>query len=481
VVTGISPAINQKYGARVAAVASKYSYFDMAFLMLLPTIINLPAVLGGGGRFLSAAVLWILFVKNISLAQLGSAAVVAHLRRFSSSYWGSRNALLPLLLCLVMLVLFSDIRGYFTGVASPVAYLGQFFWMVSIAFFAYSAIARARTPQHIEAMVLSLALGFALLLACNLAMVAAGVHSQQGALEAGPNKLLSIVGINISRIRSPLSGGLNNFAAVSALTFVMAVGIIFSRKGIARYAGTLSALMGLACMVLADSRAVIAASMLALLIGFACVRKRSLRKIAPKLIYLLPLFPILFVWLIPILQDSGALAWLQREGRFAEKLGIASGREVIWGGIFDVAKTFNPIQIVGYGTYGQVVSGATRDYAWIFSETIASTSQSPHNAVLQIFIDLGYVGLFVWLVWLNKIVAGLMSCMDASDAGQSSVPKSAIYSLALGFLFIVLGGMTESAGTIYFPDVFCYMIILTMWLVRFSVLTADGKRLASVY
>jgi O-antigen ligase len=337
--------------------------------------------------------------------------------------------------------------------------------MITILLFSYSTIVRVSNERQFATMVTMLVAGFGLLIALNVALVAVGMRGVEVSAEDGPNKILSLVGLNVQRIRSPLSGGLNNFAAISGLTFAMGLSLARVSRGFRRFLGIAVSLLGLVGLVLADSRAVIASSFLAIFVCVVLTRSASVRRLSPNAIYFLPFLPVLFVLVFPVLQESGALRWLQREGTFAAKIGVTSGRDIIWSAIVDVAKDWNPIQVVGYGAYGQVLSGAAKDYSWIFSELGSGSGKSTHNAALQIFIDLGYLGLAIWLIWLSRLIRMIVGQIEFGvGASGGAVRAGYLYPVLIGVVLILLCGLTEVSGTIYYPDIFSFLLISSIWL-----------------
>lgn len=455
------------------------SFVDGVYIFLLPTILNLPAVLGGGGRFLSAAVLWLVILKNLPFAQLGSRSVIDHKAEFRNKFWSVGASILLPMIGFLILQMFAEIRASYSGLASAFGYIGQVFWMATVGLFAYSTIVRVYSINQLNLMIVLLVAGLGFLLALNLMLSAAGISG--GVIltaDAGQNKMLSAVGIDIQRIRSPLTGGLNNFATASSLALLSGWGVIITRRGFARIVGYVVLFLGLLCVVLADSRAVVLASILAIVIVALVNRISTLRHVLYILVFLLPLLPIVFVIVSPLIKDAGALSWLQRDGSFAAKIGITSGRDVIWKSILDIAWEWNPLQIFGYGSYGQHVSGATKDYSWIFAEIGGMSGKSAHNATLQVFIDMGYAGLAVWLIWISKIIQFLTKSIQFGGGAIVNIPPTVVQPLLLGVVLVVLCGLTEVAGTIYYPDIFCFLIIMTVWIAgakTFMIMKGEGN------
>ena len=94
-----------------------------------------------------------------------------------------------------------------------------------------------------------------------------------------------------------------------------------------------------------------------------------------------------------------------------QSTGSLSGRPFIWSIIFISLSQFQPQHLVGFGAYGQVASGVSLQYAFLFPPTLIGASA--HNTLLQLVLDTGYLGaaLYLFLSWR------VLSCLS-TEAGR---------------------------------------------------------------
>ena len=279
--------------------------------------------------------------------------------------------------------------------------------------------------------------------------------------EMGSNKLLSIAGIAVSRVAFPFAGGLNNFGSMAGLAVVAGFAYFFYSDRISgRLIGAVVVIVGQAGILLADSRAVFALANFWCLIFpllFRWQRVRAVLKLFPLVSLVAPL---LIIGIFLLIRQTGVADSIGREGAFAQRLGLLSGREVVWGSAIRVLTEGNPIQMIGYGSFGQYTSGATRDYSWIFSQIAGLSSQSLHNANLQIIIDIGYIGFAVWLVFWFSMVGSLVNQLTLNGrVVETTVPLAIV-------CFTLLSGILEVSGTPYFPDAMVVILFFSAWAMK---------------
>jgi O-antigen ligase len=117
-----------------------------------------------------------------------------------------------------------------------------------------------------------------------------------------------------------------------------------------------------------------------------------------------------------------------------------NGRQQIWGRSLSYFWNHAPAkgELIGYGTGGHIKSGASSQYASIFSNlTSDPLSISPHSSALQQLFDAGVLGLLVLLIGVTVLVATLA-------ARSRETPLSAAATLFITTLFLCF--VVESSG-----------------------------------
>lgn len=321
-----------------------------------------------------------------------------------------------------------------------------------------------KSNTEINKIATFIAIGSTIYVFINLVALFAGYGSKvsSGFDEVGmQNKMLGLIGLEVSRIAPPFSGGLNNFAVSSsiALAFCAArFSIAESKKN--KVIWSLLIITNLTGLVITDSRG--AAVMLAasLLIAYATNRTRLKPGNAIMLIAIGGFVaPIIISQATPVLNYLSTIESLQREGAFANRLGVASGRDIIWSAIIGESLE-SPINLFfGYGAYGHFTSGASTTYAWIFAGSQEMTRISSHNTSMQLLIDSGIFGVAIWIsLW---IITGRM--LDRLHRPHQGIrpEKTNASPLLPPLLFLLLSGYTEATCTQYSFDSLMMLLFIT--------------------
>lgn len=422
-------------------------YLDCLALLLLPLLMNLSAVPQiPMQKSIVLLFFGTLLFKNIIIYPSRSRLSAQMANESFADVFSRENVALWLLISLLLLFTLADVRGGFLELNPMLAFFSVFLRFFVLLFYLSSIITLNRTDRARRALIISLACGAALFVAVNIAAYGAGLR---GALEdVGPNKMLSIVGISIARASMPFAAGVNNFGAMAG--FAVVVGYTLTRYS--RLTGCIVTALGLAGVILADSRASLAVALVTCL-AIVCMRRlNSHLRWLPAVVFLMPL---VLYGANAVLKNTSAQTLIARDG-FGQQLGPLTGRDLVWKSAIDVFADAHPIHLVGYGASGQITSGATRGYAWIFAEPAWASRHSLHNAALQVTIEIGYIGLVLWLLlWWR-----LMRSLAARWRKGHSVETSVLTSMAV---FIALGGVMEVSGTPSYPDVFAIFILLVAW------------------
>lgn len=265
--------------------------------------------------------------------------------------------------------------------------------------------------------------------------------------------LLRLLGFSAQRIEFPLASGINTTGAVAAGGFAAATLLAIYGTPFPRRLTVPLAAVSLYGTLATDSRTAI---LIALIVIFLTVFVPRLR-LATGAVVLLSLAPVLLITLLGQLRSFSLLSTLTR-GKSGE-LGTLNGREFIWKGAWEVAGKLNLHTLVGWGAEGQISSGASQHYDFLFQEAPDPTRYTSHNILLQSILDGGYLSLAVYLATILVVV----QCLDRSIR---SVPHAPSAALRASLLVVLFGGVTEALPTYNADD------CLAVALIAFGAATA---------
>lgn len=162
--------------------------------------------------------------------------------------------------------------------------------------------------------------------------------------------------------------------------------------------------VGLFVVLISDSRS----SLAALVVGTLAVsvlkntQNLSLTKYS---VLLVPFSSALFIIGLQFLATSSSV---QSVARGDSDLATGNSRKFIYQAAANELGDFKPIHLVGYGEYGTYGSGITRYYMKYFgyeNEEQILNSSVAHNTALQVIFDIGYLGLFVYLLLIFSVIS----------------------------------------------------------------------------
>ncbi len=127
-----------------------------------------------------------------------------------------------------------------------------------------------------------------------------------------------------------------------------------------------------------------------------------------------------------------------------------SNREIIWASILLVSGASVFGDVFGYGAYGHVLSGATDFYEVAFRGVDNIEGVFAHNSYLQIFIDSGYLGLFISCFFLLVILNKFSKYWKLKgDSDYLAAYLIVIYIFVLGFTEVVISFYQPILALIY--------------------------------
>jgi len=263
--------------------------------------------------------------------------------------------------------------------------------------------------------------------------------------------MLSLIGIETSRVYYPLAEGINPFGMVGGAGFVMSVAMGISNlrnrsKDIRSWIITiLGVSLGFYIILTTDSRG-------ALLFAILTTG--------------LIVFGLLFIneigfWFCLLVQPTALLARenIIRNLAFISPLirsnsDVLSGRGVIWQAGIEHLSTFNWIHLVGYGLSGQTISGVVEEYNHLFISYININRISLHHFGLQTIYDFGYIGLLLAYSLMFLMGITLVKQIKTKSENQEDI-------LAFVFLlYILLAGSVSITPAYYAREMFFLFIFI---------------------
>jgi hypothetical protein len=418
---------------------------DVVVAFLAPTLINLWMVMGlngvPGALFVCLAPLWLVIIKNLLV-----------LPCITDARYSSMTALAAMTTVFVLWLLVQLTRS----VPDTVAWQ-SFVFLLTATLFAYAVFSSLGTapPERIANSLYS-GVGLYLVLNVSLHLLAVAAPPIGQTSVASDALMLSLMGINTPRVIFPLAMGLNNYAVMGGLGFVIAVAMLRSESGVlVRTWWVLVSAAAIASLLLVDSRGATLFAVVAAV--FVLLAPRFLTRRAHWFVFLAPLASVGVIALLLAIANLGAFEPLQeivylflRPEAGAQDLG--SGRALVWAVTVEELLQLKPEHLVGFGSYGHVTSGISKYYAHLFPYLDRPYFATLHNAAFQYVIDSGYVGalLFFWLLYsIVRHAALTRASLSASTAGAG--------------LFLALMGLTEAVPTLYFRDMFFVFLMLCFY------------------
>lgn len=265
--------------------------------------------------------------------------------------------------------------------------------------------------------------------------------------------MLSMIGIETSRVYYPLSEGINPFGNVGGAGFVMSVamGITMIKNRSKEIISWIGAFLGVSLsfyiMLTTDSRgALLFAIFISGLIVFV-------RFISYEMVFgfCLLVQPAVLIAREIIVRNLTFLAPLIRSNS-----DVLSGRGVIWQAGIEQLSKFDWIHLVGYGLSGQTISGVVEKYNHLFVAYININSVSLHHFGLQTVYDIGYLGLLLAYSLMILMGISLIKQIKACSENQE-------FLIAFVFLlYILLAGSVSTTPAYYTKEMF--LLFIFVWV-----------------
>jgi hypothetical protein len=411
----------------------------------------------GVPKYVSRILLQILLLFNIAgfLIVISAVFVKAFTEQASTGY-------LVLTIIILILIMTISIYGILTLIRG--AYFEQRILIVGLLYFLVSLVgifrASVQTPflllniyQIITVLIFGLSAkktlnskpqlfmryvftGLVFYLGANVLFHLVGMENQTEIyLKKFDSVMLSLIGIETSRVYYPLAEGINPFGMVGGAGFVMSVamGITMiknrSKDIISWIMITLGVSFSFYIILTTDTRGAILFAFLTVGLTQPAVliaRENLLRN---------------FTFLLPMIRSNSD---------------VLSGRGVIWQAGIEQLSTFNWIHLIGYGLSGQTVSGVVDKYNHLFVSYIYTNRVSLHHFGLQTIYDFGYLGLLLAYSLMFLMGITLIRRIRAYPDNQEAF-------LAFAFLlYIILAGSVSTIPAFYARELF--VIFIFVWV-----------------
>ena len=354
--------------------------------------------------------------------------------------------------CAYLLLLgIAFLRSALSDRYSFVATMGKYALWLTLSVFAFLSFTRIDKPDS-HFYLNAVFYGLVLYIAVNVVTYLAGFQNPEELyFSARPALMLKALGISLNRVNFPFSSGINTFGLVAAAGLVVSsIKMIFSPGRGEKIVSLLGALLCLGVILVVDSRGalVFALFTIFLAVGFPA-RSVKLWRWIPLAAPLLPLLVIFVQRYLPfeVFQD------LMRNPNLTE-IDLLSGRQQIWTIILEQFRVFDWVHLIGYGYHGQVLSGLSQNYAFLFSNFVFGETASAHNFALQSLLDFGYFGLII-VYWMLLSMSFRLAKLVAAN------PKASLYKAAFFlFFYFMLAGSTEIVLTPDFIEIYVIFLLL---------------------
>lgn len=244
----------------------------------------------------------------------------------------------------------------------------------------------------------------------------------------------ALVGLFDERITFPFSSGPTAPAAMAAA--YLAGYLAIARQGI-----TAGRILRGVCLVAAVVVMLASNGRVALLAGaavglLAYLSPHSLPRLAVPVILVMLFLPL---WWPVIDSVASPAQWvvgkpLLDRGEGDNQLESLSGRTRIWDRFYDSYGQLPVVRkVFGYGADGQVKSGVSRNYAFLFTAYDDPRKVTAHSTVLQQALDAGWVGVTVLIVVLTRSARQLVRRCRLSAAAGASEPAAACLAMLVVF------------------------------------------------
>ena len=422
---------------------SRRSKIDSMLIILFLSTFRLPVLFGDPIN----NILNLLFVSFFALVILLRLPRLIVIRRINKDYF---------LLVIVFLIWgqIGYLRTLINGHMEASLVLIAIIWQWLIVLLGLVFISSVQNKYELKSLLRALIIGASVYLLLNLILSIFGVqaHDYQPVFDYNPTGLiLGSLGFDWLALDPPLASASKGIAVMCIFVAITTSAYFgkFTLENDKYLPNKLFALISIFFIIIIDSRMALMA-LFATYIMANFFKKRMILVSAKSLIILLPMLPLAFIFLAGFLQDLNILSFVSRNAW--DNIATLSNRTYIWEDAANVALNINHNTLIGYGINGHIESGINESTDYIFDKRIDNKNHSLHNAVIQMFIDRGIIGLLLFQALLYFLIDRL------SKAGNIGL------RLGISIFALMLFGQTESilnSGPIDILSLFLFLIIIS--------------------
>ncbi len=136
-----------------------------------------------------------------------------------------------------------------------------------------------------------------------------------------------------------------------------------------------------------------------------------------------------------------------------------SNRHIIWSKTITKMAGLSFTSMFGYGAYGHILSGLSKDYGFLFEVSYAEPYvKTVHNSLLQNLVDYGFFGAALFLMLIVFLFISM------AKGAEAAIANSAIWRvrrlLMLSLLYLVGCASTDASLTYMAPDIFGIFLVM---------------------
>lgn len=268
------------------------------------------------------------------------------------------------------------------------------------------------------------------------------------------NGFLSSFGITARRYPLPFAGGLN----ASGILGSILIGISFTKLATnplkKAHLPLTGLLFGIAAILLTGTRGVLIGIIFVVI--FFLLRKNSIAR------FIILLLTALFPLLMPLLISSigyilpSEIILLFSRGQFSDPAAeLTTGRTYVWEAAMNALLRGGWDSVFGFGMNGQVTSGASWKYSWLFNGQIGEVADSHtvHNTILQAALDHGIFGATLLMILM------ISTAIKANKALKQFPNNPEILAGISIIITTIIASANEVVISPYFPE-FIFMFII---------------------
>jgi len=260
-----------------------------------------------------------------------------------------------------------------------------------------------------------------------------------------PAQLLGLVGIHSSRVLFPLANGINNFGDIAGVALAISTILAVKTRGRQRKVSLLLLAASAYGLLATDARGALVFSVAAVILVLLFGHRRSLTWLP----LIMPFTTFITTFLLKSIANTPLVSIFSRSG---DDLITATNRTTIWEGVSQVLSHPAINQLYGWGIGGQISSGASVHYDFLFFGAARPDQYTAHNFALQTILDVGYVGLIVFVLVFLLAARRLQKMLVGHG---SPVARALLGSL----VFLIFAGATDGAPSIYTPETLYFLFL----------------------